>query len=345
MQTALFFSHRDRDVALRLLKWIGELGGCKGHNLLLGCNQISQRASMHIELAEEAAKHFDNVATFTPFDEDERDWPICCNHAWRSMAYHIRDQIREPWMWIEPDVTPRFPGWLDDIANEYVKGGKPFMGCDVDVPGSKRHMSGVGVYPAKVVAYCHLRRMPDLDREAWDMFFADEFLPHVHFTQLIQHIQFWPNYGDVPTFKDTGPEIHPSAVLFHRCKDGSLIERLRKERSPASVPVLEPVDNEPIVAPMAFDFGRLFDLERRVTEIERRLPISHCGPAANGVTASAAVQAVDEESVVSSPSLKPSRRRGKRMKQKKQRTPEQIQAAKERMAKARAARKPKTAHA
>ena len=235
MLAVLNFSHRDRDLALNLLRWITELGGCKGHDLFLSCNRMAAEANMHGDLSEEAAKSFDNVGLAVQGSEDERGWPVACNHAWREMVYFIHARVQKPWLWLEPDVTPLKPGWMDAISAEYDKAGKGFMGCDVNVAGSKRHVSGIAVYPPNVMAACKRRYLNGLNAnddpklcEAWDMYFAAEFMAHAHFTPLIQHIQHWPNYPDAPTFKDSGPEIHPEAVLFHRCKDGSLIERLRK---------------------------------------------------------------------------------------------------------------------
>jgi len=244
MLAVLNFSHRDHDLALNLLRWITELGGCKGHDLFLSCNRMAAEANMPLALSEEAAKSFDNVGLYVQGSEDERGWPVACNHAWREMVYFIHAKVQKPWLWLEPDVTPLKPGWMDAIAAEYVKAGKGFMGCDVNVAGSKRHVSGIAVYPPNVMAACKRRYLNGLNAnddpklcEAWDMYFAAEFMAHAHFTPLIQHIQHWPGYPDAPTFKESGPEIHPEAVLFHRVKDGSLMKRLRQPLMGIEIPV------------------------------------------------------------------------------------------------------------
>ncbi len=242
MQVVLNFCHHDRDRALALLQWMGELGGCRGHDLLLSFNQHSARMGLHDALVLEAQKHFDKVDVFTPYDEDERGWPMSPNHAWRHVVFWVREKIQKPWLWLEGDVVPiPLPDgriWINEIAAEYdlaTKAGKYFLGDDVNVPGSRRHCSGIAVYPAKVAAFT--RRLAHVDREAFDMFFANEFLPHVQFTRLIQHLHHDPahpeTHAEGPTFPDAASlaMIRPEAVLWHRCKDGSLIDRLREKKN------------------------------------------------------------------------------------------------------------------
>jgi len=74
-------------------------------------------------------------------------------------------------------------------------------------------------------------------KRAFDASFSDYVVPRGANSKLFQHV-----YGDgkdAPSFKDVkGPNDGPNvgtiesiskeAVLFHRCKDGSLIEQLRK---------------------------------------------------------------------------------------------------------------------
>ncbi len=342
MLAVLNFSHRDHALALNLLRWINELGGCKGHDLLLSYNRMAAEAGMHTEIFEEAKKAFDKVEGHAQSSEDERPWPVACNHAWREMVFLIASKVQKPWLWLEPDVTPLSPGWMDAIAAEYEKMGGGFMGCDVDVPGSRRHVSGIAVYPPNVMAACKRRFLNQLNAfpepakcEAWDMFFANEFLPHAKFTPLIQHIQHWPGYPDAPTFKESGPEIRSEAVLFHRVKDGSLIERLRRQRNGFNMALSDAKAAHEISvavkdASVPLKSPETAALHARIAELEARLS-----------GASASVPAKSGDGALE-PSLKPTRRTLSKQEGKPDtRTPEQIQAAKDRMAKARAGRKAK----
>jgi hypothetical protein len=342
MLAVLNFSHRDHDLALNLLRWITELGGCKGHDLFLSCNRMAAEANMPLALSEEAAKSFDNVGLYVQGSEDERGWPVACNHAWREMVFHINDRVKRPWLWLEPDVTPLKPGWMDAIAAEYDKAGKGFMGCDVNVAGSKRHVSGVAVYPPNVMAACKRRYLNGLNAhedpkmcEAWDMYFAAEFMPHAHLTPLIQHIQHWPGYPDAPTFKESGPEINPDAVLFHRVKDGSLIERLRKQLTgtieiPSSKEIADTkaVCNIPSLSEIERLRAELADLREQLKKVPTEYLKSKPTPKALKRRIESTLDRIAP-------------RMAKRIKQKPKRTPEEQAKINARMEKARAGRKVK----
>jgi hypothetical protein len=347
MLAVLNFSHRDRDLALNLLRWITELGGCKGHDLFLSCNRMAAEANMHADLAEEAAKSFDNVGLAVQGSEDERGWPVACNHAWREMVYFIHARVQKPWLWLEPDVTPLKPGWMDAISAEYDKAGKGFMGCDVNVAGSKRHVSGIAVYPPNVMAACKRRYLNGLNAnddpklcEAWDMYFAAEFMAHAHFTPLIQHIQHWPNYPDAPTFKDSGPEIHPEAVLFHRVKDGSLIERMRKQRNGFDMALSDAkAAHEISVAVEAVpDIPSFSEIERLKAELAELRELLKKAPTAY-LKSHPTPKTINRRIESALDRIAP--RMAKRIKQKPKRTPEEQTKINARMEKARAGRKVK----
>jgi hypothetical protein len=154
-------------------------------------------------------------------------------------------------------------------------------------------------------------RLWELSNIPWDVFLAEEFTPFTHHTALI-HDKFYrvwedPNSGP-PIFPDAASLsiIEPGAVLFHRNKDGSLMDRLRESRGGviAAQPHSSAVGACSSQAPATVDTDALL---RRIAELEEKLKLQT-------VTTS-----VTEG--------------------KKQRTLEQIQAAKDRMAKARAGRK------
>lgn len=273
MLLVLNFCHTDRDVALKLLQWCGELQCGAKHDLLLHCSQQIRRTDQHLELEELAKKHFLSVSIASPPTEDERGWPHSPNHGWMSALQIVREKIMKPWLWLEPDATPLTKECFDVIDAEYVRvnppptamvktdvkpmfGTKqraaqppprtfPFMGAEVTSPAHR--MSGVAVYPAQVVSFLHKRLLSDLvavrsrfgaemgpREEAFDSYFAAEILPYVHFTPMIQNIHLVSRDPDIaPTFPtmDSLSLLDPSAVLFHRCKDGSLIDRLREKIS------------------------------------------------------------------------------------------------------------------
>lgn len=278
----LNFCHKDRDQALNLVRWIGELGGCKGHDLILQSSITAAANGLVSELEVAAHDLFDSVTTRVTDIQDERGWPYSCNTAWLDAVMFMRYRparpwlftklehppgtpkwkeeaaaasikLTVPWFWMEPDCVPLTKDWLDKLAAAYAecsargKQAKYFLGGEVKQP--EHRMSGVGVYPCKVAEFT--RGFPFLSNNPapWDQVLAQDFAPHVEYTPLIQNVWNW-----VPGDKESAPKfpqisalllIDPNAVLFHRCKDGSLIERLREQKSSACVSGLNVSSSSP----------------------------------------------------------------------------------------------------
>lgn len=236
MLAVIGFCDKDRDAALNLIRWIGELGGCKGHRLMLSFTQRVRGS--YVELEEAAKPFFDEVLLHRCYDEDERGWPMSCNHLWLRTAYTIAQTHKEPWLWMEPDAVPLKAGWMDAIAEAYTECGRPFMGCDVNTSYCKQHMSGIAVYPPNVGKFT--KQLYMLNTEAWDTFFAEDFMKNGAFTPLIQHV-FWQDDDQKiqPTFPDEESMklIDPRAVVFHRNKDQTLMEMMMRQTRMFPVPV------------------------------------------------------------------------------------------------------------
>jgi hypothetical protein len=298
------FCQKDKATTVCLANWIAELGGTSRHDLLLAFHEDTTPDPIH----EILKPHFNHVGGFK-ISDPETTYPAIANIMWHECVKTVADQFNVPWFWMEPDAVPLVPDWLDKIEDEYLAAKKPFMLDRVTTP-TRSHNSGVGVYPGRVRDFT--LRLWELANIPWDVFLAEEFTPFTHHTGLI-HDKFYrvwedPNSGP-PVFPDfeSLSIIEPGAVLFHRNKDGSLIERIRESRGGVSVtrPVLiggEIAGATP--APATVDADALL---RRIAELEEKLKAQTVTtPVTDG---------------------------------KKQRTPEQIQAAKDRMAKARAGRK------
>lgn len=175
------------------------------------------------------AAEFKSVTGIRLRDESQTGWPLGPNMMFRAAVEHIRTTIRQPFLWLEPDMIPLREGWMDCIANEYKRAGRPFMGAVFDKPW--KHMVGIGCYPVNIAQfnpYCvSMTQLP------FDVVRSELTLRHCHSTELIQH-----EWGDIPTntpwtFPDqeSVTRIRNNAVLFHRCKDRSLIARLREARN------------------------------------------------------------------------------------------------------------------
>ncbi len=303
MILVIAFCQKDKATTVRLANWIAELGGTSRHDLLLAFHEDTTPDPIH----EILKPHFNHVGGFK-ISDSETTYPAIANIMWHECVKTVADQFNVPWFWMEPDAVPLVPEWLDKIEDEYLAAKKPFM-LDKVITPTRSHNSGVGVYPGRVRDYTI--RLWELSNIPWDVFLAEEFTPFTHHTALI-HDKFYrvwedPNSGP-PIFPDAASLsiIEPGAVLFHRNKDGSLMDRLRESRGGviAAQPHSSAVGACSSQAPATVDTDALL---RRIAELEEKLKLQT-------VTTS-----VTEG--------------------KKQRTLEQIQAAKDRMAKARAGRK------
>lgn len=315
MLVILPFCARDKSLAVRLAGWIAELGGVKAHDCLLAVHKDADSA----EVIEPLTKAFGRIAEFAITDEmivEREQYVYAANMMWKRTLNHVADMGEPmPWLWMEPDATPISADWLDRLAAEYKAKGRPFL-HDLVITARGKSNSGCGIYPAAVRDYTD--RLWQLSNVSWDVLLYNDFAEHTAYTPLIQDIGFMPGTTDVlPTFRDAGAldALRPGAVLFHRCRDGSLIDRLRER---AGTPSLRKAVQESLSHPPVEDRAALLS---RISELEAKL---------SALEASKVPRAAAPRVMTFSP---------KKRKFLDARTPEQIAAAKARMAKARAGRK------
>ena len=224
MILCLAFCSKDEGTAIRLAKWIAELGGTSRHDLFLGYSSDTTPDA----IADILRPHFRNIGGIR-IDEQGFSYPASANWMWTTCARTIGTTLNEPWLWMEPDAVPLVPEWMDRIEDEYKVSGKAFSLNKVITP-TRSHNSGVGVYPGRVVNYTD--RLWEVHNTPWDVFFAEDFTPHTHHTKLI-HDKFFEVWDDPKSGSPVFPNveslsiIEPNAVLFHRCKDSSLLDRLK----------------------------------------------------------------------------------------------------------------------
>jgi FkbM family methyltransferase len=216
------FSTIDQDLALKNAKWIRELGGCKGHQVLV-IHDKRCVPEIVLETCTVLGQCFDQATRLTAGAEID-GWPEGANYFFRIAASWVEQQGgRCPYyMWLEPDAIPLREGWLDQIVAEYLRAKRPFMGDRVQVGDIPLHMSGVGIYPSPLHRFSgEAYRAAEI---AFDMAGKDQIVPQAFFTKLIEHAWKHPGF----TMKDElRTQIRPEAVLFHASKDGSLIDILR----------------------------------------------------------------------------------------------------------------------
>lgn len=232
IQVVLPVCPKDFDLMLSNLGWHRELEERKEARAVLSLDEslsVEQR-----ELIEQLAwDAFSEVECFVYPACPNTSWPQGPNWAFQHTARHMKPTQR-PWFWMEADCVPIQPNWLEVLSQEYRRCRKPIMG--VIVPGMG-HCNGTAVYPSN---FCDLsRKAMQCTDTAWDGIMKEETI-HLTYdaSNVMCHVwgirggQARPFGGEPAVFKswrDVERWVNLSAVVFHRAKNTSLIERLREK--------------------------------------------------------------------------------------------------------------------
>jgi hypothetical protein len=244
------YHNGDIELARKLLTWIAELGSCKPHSILL-CADASCPRDKVLELMAIARPHFANTRTMlvaVPVPSNDigeaaqKIWPP--NVMFLNAARQVQDQFKSDFLWLEPDAIPIYPGWLDDISEEYMECPYRFMGSLIKQQGQEglppEYLNGVAVYPNDAFqVFDKIASVKD-STQAFDVGSAAAVVPKSLNTRLIQHY-----YGtkelppvfvesrapDAPKNHVTLDFIPKEAAIFHRSKDGKLIDLLMARRT------------------------------------------------------------------------------------------------------------------
>lgn len=289
----------DRQQAIALAHWIKDLGGVKKHDCLLivdeGTTVDGVIEPLREAFASVSVEKSQSVQSKGKWGDGTTD-ASAPNEMWLTACMNIYGHYKRPWFWLESDACPMRSTWLDEIEAEYLAGKKPFMGAYVDIPPHEPHMSGIAVYPISVANYSLDMTIPG--RIAWDYAGRKDTVGKgkAHFTDLIQHE--YRVHGESPTFptQESLSIIKPRTAVFHRCKDTSLIERLRERLLGHASPlttisgrdeVSEDAGSNPAVAinPTEVMLARAMDRIQELEEEVKSLKISKTF-AASGKTGS-----------------------------------------------------------
>lgn len=232
MRVVLPVCERDCRLMLHNLDWQYELDGRKDYDCVL-CADGELSVEMIAELERAAWRTYAEVNTLVYPTAPHPQWPHGPNWAFQQSARYMQAGAR-PWFWMEPDCTPLRPGWLDRWNHEYNIRKKAIMG--VLVPGMG-HCNGTAVYPANFPKLSP--KSMTCTSAAWDGVMREETIRHTHdASDLMCHVwgidkgQAKPFGGEPAHFSSYNQVeawVNPRAILFHRAKDPSLIERLREK--------------------------------------------------------------------------------------------------------------------
>lgn len=235
------FCDKDWALMMKSIQWMKELDGRLDFHCVLAYDQ-STRGDHVAAVAQAANDVFSKVEMAYYPPSPKKTWPAGPNWAWQNMARYMAALHNDSWLFLEADAIPIRKGWLHDIAAEHVRSGKPFSGHIVDGMG---HLNGCAVYPKNVMEYSVNAMMTE--ESAWDVVLGSDLAlrdggvsAHCHPSHaLFQHCwcinpadgKAWNGSGELATFKNTRDVVRLvdlTMALFHRNKDGTLIDMLRQ---------------------------------------------------------------------------------------------------------------------
>jgi len=234
-------SYGDFMLARALAERIVKLGGMQDHEALV---VSSWRVKLDApEIVAILAKGFKKVDFTVPEFEDEA-WPAGPNSMFIATADYLETKDNTlPWFWLESDVFPFAPGWLETWEKEYAQSKKPYMG-HINISRYKNletgarfekghHLMGVATYPADYMRRCKMIQSVPATI-SWDTWTGEEVVPETHDTNLLAHRwgtcryrrneknQIVMDAVDPVNYHDYSVPIPEEAVLVHGCKDGSI---------------------------------------------------------------------------------------------------------------------------
>lgn len=226
------FCAKDGVGALKLMRWITELTPKTEHILVLS-HDHNTPPTFAEKIREEALKVFGVIKECVYPNPGLDQWPPTV--AFKAAAFYMQ-KVGLPWLWMEYDMVPLRGDWLDRLQEVYWKCGKAFAGPIVP---QMEHCNGTAIYPANTPK--RIPRALSLMRTAWDVTMKAEMIGDCHnLHPLLYHAwtmvdgKFHPYAGGAPPEFPRGSklieQIPKESVVFHRCKGGSLIDRLRERR-------------------------------------------------------------------------------------------------------------------
>jgi hypothetical protein len=222
------FCKFDGELMVKNLEWMNTMGMPKTHDCLLSYDQSTPKEMIARVTARARMQFVQAIPTSYPM-KSAVQFPQ--TYAWQHAARTCHRMGRN-WLWYEADCWALKPKWLLTMQAEYDRCGKPFCGPHVE-PGM--HCNGTAIYPFDTPL--RLKRTMSHTNNAWDVEMKDEMIKDCHDCSKLWQMAWGIVNGklealsgeECPGFPKGSPlmnQIRPDAVLFHRCKDTSLRDRL-----------------------------------------------------------------------------------------------------------------------
>lgn len=223
--------NRDSWLLVHNLDWQEELDGRKDFQCVLSVD-VSTNPEVVKDVETLAWRTYNSVRIFLYPPAPASVWPQAPNWAFQHTAKYMQ-ALKETWLWMEPDFVPVRKGWLTVLTQKYQTCRKPIMGSIVKGMG---HCNGTAVYP-----FNFPMMYPDAMKAvgvAWDDFLkynhganiydASDLMCHAWGIDGGRATQFGGEPAVFRTWNDVERWVCPNAVTFHRCKNLTLIDRLRE---------------------------------------------------------------------------------------------------------------------
>lgn len=254
------FCAKDAALLKTSLAWMAELQpeGYSHPCLMVADFTVPQEQKQELlDIAKSMFTHAETMIVRIP--AKQQVWPLAANAMFAAAARQVAEGYKLPWFWFEPDAVALRQGWLDDFADAYAACPKRFMGALIPAQNQPElppvHLAGCSVYDP--MAYVGMKQFTETPR-AFDIAAAPYTVPRAANTPLLQH--FWGKPDLAPTFRVTKGEndpentipmgwLKPETAVFHRCKDGTLIDLLRARKNSQAVPVSENLIDVPLDEP------------------------------------------------------------------------------------------------
>lgn len=175
-------------------------------------------------------------------------WPEGPNAYWRETIFFLKKiKNKNPWYWMESDVTPMKNDWLDEMQWDYYYYNKPFFGSVSNASYNYPfHLSGCAIYPHDIGEYTNHWKWINNSTVAFDLICSTEIMKHQVFDSD-KMLNYFKTYKyrlekdddfcfekihipfDLGRQKDIeGKKIQINKTLVvHGCKDGSLFKTLK----------------------------------------------------------------------------------------------------------------------
>lgn len=245
--TVIPYCNKDSALAKALLLWIDEIGTPKLPAILLAADSSVPKDT--ITEIQNLAKKVSYYTRTMLVPVSPGGWAP--NKMFLAVANQIKENYRCYWFWMEPDLTPLTAVWFERLSEQWEGCPKRFMGAiirqDKDPALPKEHLTGCAIYPQGAFDLFNSIDSIKSGSQAWDIGSASVVVPKAAHTDLLFH--FWGQPDLAPTFvvrKEPGKEygvncfaldrIPQSAVMMHRCKDGTLMNALRQRNAEAKSP-------------------------------------------------------------------------------------------------------------